>query len=179
MLATECIGDAFRDIASELAATRPPHGIKLLLDKQKVLTDMKNVIGHVQVSREKLKFAPAWVITKSVGEEITSNWGGAYMEVDGKDVPRDVNVIRSHIVYKIKTEGKGKLRLKARLCPHKNRDKCKSNVRKDSTAAQFDVIRLFISISVTKNSRIGCVDINEAYLQSGPIKREICVRPFK
>lgn len=83
-LATEYIGDASGDIGSELTATKPPHGVRILSDKQKVLTGMKNAIGSDQASCEKLAFAPAWVIAKAVDEEITSNWDGAYMEVNEK-----------------------------------------------------------------------------------------------
>lgn len=88
-------------------------------------------------------------------------------------------MITSHIVYKIKIEEKGKLRLKARLCPHGNRDKFKCDVRTDSATVQFDVIRLLLSIFVTKNFRIGYIDIKRVYLKIGPIKREIYVRPPK
>lgn len=77
----------------------------------------------------------------------------------------------------VKQEENGKKRLKDSLCPHGNRDKMKNNIRKDSATAQFDVIRLFCSIATILNFRLGFLDIQKAYLQSGPIQREIFVRP--
>lgn len=71
------------------------------------------------------------------------------------------------------------MRLKARLCPHGNRDKMKHQIRKDSATAQFDVIRLLLSIATILQLRLGCVDIKGVYLQSGPIQRKIFVRPSK
>lgn len=53
----------------------------------------------------------------------------------------------------------------------------KGDVRKDSSTAQFDIIRLMLSLVVILNFRIGVIDIKGAYLQSGAIKRRIYVRP--
>ena len=69
------------------------------------------------------------------------------------------------------------MKMKARLCPHSNHDSGKDSVRKDSATAQFDVIRLMLSIATLLSFDIGLIDINGAYLQSGPIKRDIYVRP--
>lgn len=67
--------------------------------------------------------------------------------------------------------------LKARIVPHGNRDDEKDDVRKDSSAAQFFAIRLVLYISTLLGFRLGMADIKGAYLQSGPIKRTIYVRP--
>lgn len=90
---------------------------------------------------------------------------------------RAENVISAHFVYKVKSDEKGKKRLKARLCPHGNRDKMKDTIRKDSATAQFDVIRLICSIASILRMRLGCIDVKGAYLQSGPITRDIYVKP--
>lgn len=67
--------------------------------------------------------------------------------------------------------------MKARMCPHGNRDSGKDSVRKDSATAQFDVIRLMMSIATLLSFYVGLIDIQGAYLQSGPIKRDILVLP--
>lgn len=81
------------------------------------------------------------------------------------------------MVYKVKNEENNVKRMKARLCPNRNRDKMKKTVRKDSAKDQFDVIRLLLSLETIFMFRIGCIDIKGAYLQSGPIKRRIYVIP--
>lgn len=69
------------------------------------------------------------------------------------------------------------MKLKARICLHGNRDLQKYYVRKDSSTAHFDVIRLALSMPTMMYAVLGHVDINGAYLKSGPIKRKIYLRP--
>lgn len=105
------------------------------------------------------------------------SWEGAYVPVREADLPQSANIISSHVVYKVKTEEDKSMRLKARICPHGNRDIEKEDIRKDSATAQFDVIRLMLTILTFLPFSIGLVDIKGAYLQSGPIRRDIYVRP--
>lgn len=86
-------------------------------------------------------------------------------------------MIGSHIVYKRKNEEDGTMRLKARICPHGNHDTKKDNIKKDSSTAQFDIIRLMLSLLKFTGYRIGLVHTKGAYLQSGPIQRKIYARP--
>lgn len=54
----------------------------------------------------------------------------------------------------------------------------KESACKDSEdTAQFDVIRLFCSIATILQFRLGFLDIQGAYIQSGPIQRDIYVSP--
>lgn len=117
------------------------------------------------------------MIDKAEKSELESNWADYYVEVHEHDVAPSENVISTHFVYKVKSEEKNKKRLKERLCPHGNRGKMKHEIRKDSATAQFDVIRLICSIAAILRLRLGCIDIKGAYLQSGPITRDIYVRP--
>lgn len=97
-----------------------------------------------------METAPAWLLEKNVDTEMKEAWCGAYIEVPRKEVPIGANVIGSHLVYKVKVE-EGSKRLKARLCPHENRDMERGSVRKDSSTAQFDVVRIVLST----NSDVG------------------------
>lgn len=117
------------------------------------------------------------MIDKSVENELKSNWDGAYVSFQKGSVSRHANVISSHFVYKIKRKENEKKRLKARLCPHGNREKMKDYVRKDSATAQLDVIRLFCNLATILGFRLGCLDIQGAYMQSGPIQIDIYLRP--
>lgn len=86
------------------------------------------------MNRRGIECAPPWVIDKAVKEEVKSNWSGSYEEVYELSVPRHSNIIRSHIVYNVKSEEGVSKRFKARLCPHGNRDIMKDEVRKYSEA---------------------------------------------
>lgn len=80
-------------------------------------------------------------------------------------------------MYKVKTDEDNNRALKGRIVPHGNRDDEKDDVRKDSSVAQFFAIRLLLCISTLLGLRLAMADIKGAYLQSGPIKRTIYVRP--
>ena len=80
----------------------------------------------------------------------------------------------------MKTDGEeDKRRLKCRMVPHRNPDRDKDSVRKDSATAQFPVIRLVLSIAAVLNMVIATIDIKGAYLQGGYLSRDIYVRPPK
>lgn len=57
------------------------------------------------------------------------------------------NVVRSHVLYNIKKEEDGTLRLKSRICLLGNRDMIKYYIRKDSATAPFSVIRLMLAVA--------------------------------
>jgi len=169
-------GDVEKDIGATVSSEHPQHGSKLASDEQHVLTSIEDVIGTSQISASKLRFAPDWVMQKSFGKEM-DNWNGVYEEVQEDTVPLNANVIRSHTVFKIKKDENGVLSLKSRIVAHGNEDRDKDTVRKDSAAAQFVVIRLLLSIATLLGFRLGKIDVKKAYLQSGPITRQIFVRP--
>lgn len=171
-------GEQEKDIG-DIYTAGPKKGEELTSKEQDVLASIYEVIGSDQVTRKRMECAPQWILDKAVRSELEVNWKDAYVPIIESDVPRKANVITSHFVFKIKKEEGGKMRLKARLCPHGNRDKMKNDIRKDSATAQFDVIRLFCSMAAVLQFRLGCLDIKGAYLQSGPIQREIFVRPPK
>ena len=86
-------------------------------------------------------------------------------------------MISSHVVYKVETSENGSKTLKARIVPHGNSGNEKENIRKDSSTAQFDDIRLLLVVTTLLGMRLTMADIKGAYLQGGPIQREIFVRP--
>lgn len=172
------IGEPEKDIG-DVTTEGPKDGEMIASDEQHVLSQMYSVVGSEQVTRRRMECAPQWILDKSVKTELDSNWSEAYVAVQEDSVPINANIISSHFVYKVKNEENGKKRLKARLCPHGNRDRMKDSVRKDSATAQFDVIRIVCSMATVLRLKLGCLDIKGAYLQSGPIRREIYVRPPK
>lgn len=103
---------------------------------------------------------------------------GAFEEVNESELDKHANIIGAHFVFKVKKEEKGK-RLKARLCPHGNRDKMKYLIRSDTASVQFDSIRLLLSLAAFRGFRLGCIDIKKAYMQSGRITRDLYVRTLR
>lgn len=146
-------------------------------DTSRELEEIHQIIGSKQVSAGKLNFAPPWILQDALKSEHDSNWADAYEEVEDAQVARNANVISSHVVYKIKTDESGVRSMKARIVPHGNHDDEKNDVRKDSSNAPLFVVRLLLSLATFLGFHIGTTDIKGAFLQSGPIKREIYVRP--
>lgn len=147
--------------------------------EQQVLRNMRSVIGYQPATEFQLQFAPRWILDKSISVEKTNYQSEeAYEEVDIRRLPSRRNLISSHHFFQIKKDGDGdNLKLKCRLVPHGNRDRDKDSVRKDSSSAQFIVIRVVLSILVLLGFSFGSIDIKSAYLQGGNIQREIYMRP--
>ena len=177
-LITTTLGEPSKDIGQRCIVQEEAKGT-LASNRQHILRLIKQNIGTSQVNRNDLDFAPPWIVDETFQSELTENWATAYQQVDEADVPLHSNVITSHVVYKIKQDEAGTLKLKARIVPHGNRDPEKSNIRKDSMAVQFDAIRLKLSMAATRNFRLMLIDVKGAYLQSGNIGRRIYIHPPK
>ena len=164
--------DPSRRMPNELRST-------LQSNDQQTLREIYHTIGNRQVTSRDLEFAPAWVIQKAMQKEHRNNWQDAYEEINDKDVPRNSNIISSHALFKIKESEDDSLVMKARFVLHGNRDREKNDIRKDSASADMTIFRLVLSLGVILNFTFGVADIKGAYMQSGPAKREIYVRPPK
>lgn len=141
---------------------------------------MQNIydeLGSHQVTRRKLSFSPPWILDKAFHKEYYYNWHDAYESKQGREILPYANIVASHVIYKVKTDEEGVRTLKARIVPHGNRDNEKDNARKDSASTQLNVICLVLSISIILGFKLATTDIKGAYLQSGPIRRIIYVRP--
>ena len=129
------------------------------------------------MTKRKLELAPPWILEQAFTKEYQSNWTDAFETTHERDVPDNANIITSHVVYKLKPSELGEREMKSRIVPHGNRDDEKNSIRKDSAMAQLGIVRLLLSIVTFLGMRLAMADIKGAYLQSGPIKRDIYVRP--
>lgn len=108
---------------------------------------------------------PSCMIRKALRADHDENWADAYTKVDEIAVPRHANVISSHVIYKIKSGEDGSKSLRATICPHGNRDAMKDEVRKDSATAQFEIMRLMLSLSTFAPMKLGLIDVSGACMQ--------------
>lgn len=109
------IGDT---IVSDQALKQP-----LTSDLQKHLRMIQEDIKNEQVTRGRLEYAPNWVMDEALRTEYFDNWGPHTTLIPEKRVGKSENIIHSHVGYKIKSHEDGSLSMKARICPHGNRDK--------------------------------------------------------
>lgn len=80
--------------------------------------DVKAAIGNAKVSSKSMDCASAWLVKKELEVEHNENLKDEYREFKEIDVLCGAYLISSHVLFKIKIEEPGKLRLKARICPH-------------------------------------------------------------
>lgn len=171
---------SYKDIGSFAAAADMRNdldGMVLQSQKQAALRKIKDEIGSRQVTIGSLEFAPDWVLDDAIHSELATNWKGAYTAVSMVAIPQGANLISSHLLFKVKDDDKGNLKLKARLVLHGHRDRDRYSVRRDSASADLSVVRLLISLASILNFSLATADVQGAYMQSGPIQRDIYVRP--
>lgn len=166
-----------KDIGSCRINTKMPTGRSLRSTEMDILKDIEDKIGTSQVTASALAFAPSWIVEKAMKAEHDENWKDAYTEVEESSLPHNSNVVSSHSIFKIKTLDDGEIKLKGRIVVHGNRDSEKDLVRGDCASADMLVIRLVIAIGTCLGFLFGTGDIKGAFMQSGPIKRDVYVRP--
>lgn len=55
-------------------------------------------IKNTQVTRSKLQYAPDWLLDEALRNEYEENWSKNIEHVEDTDVPRNSNIISSHVV---------------------------------------------------------------------------------
>lgn len=122
-LFSHCVpsGSPSRDVGSSSTACPQPGEI-LESSEQAELEKLEALLGNKEVSSSKLDVAPPWLKAKALNEELQENWKNAYKVVPEHSVPKTANVVRSHVIYKVKRKERHKRRLKARLCAQGNHD---------------------------------------------------------
>lgn len=146
-------------------------------NEQAILKNIQNVVRSRQVWAGELLFATPWIIQKAVEKGHSDNWTHAYEEVLENSVPRNAIIISSHTIFEVKEDDEKVRKLKARLVTHVNRDDMKNEIRKDFSNADMIIVRLLIGIALCIGFSFGVAGVKSAFLQSGPILREIFVRP--
>lgn len=92
-------------------------------------------------------------------------------------VPPDANVISSHNLFNLKTEYNGSLKLKSRIVVHGHLDAEKDEMRAYCAAAGMLIVRLLLFLGTCLEFTFVYADRKGAFMQSGPITRQVYVRP--
>lgn len=90
-------------------------------------------------------------------------------------MPDYANIIRSHVLYKIKRRDDGTLTCKARIAPHVNEDRDSQKLRTDSASCTPMGIRVLFSLCVLFQWYLTKIDVKGAFLQSGLATRDVYV----
>ena len=93
------------------------------------------------------------------------------------DVPKDANIITSHVIYKVKSNDDGTYKMKARIAPHGNKDKEKEQLKTDSCPCPPTGIRMLLSLATIMKWPVAKIDFKSAFLQTGFAQRDVYVVP--
>lgn len=94
-------------------------------------------------------------------------------KVHVSDIPKDADIITSHVLYKVKQRDDGTKMVKARIAPHGNEDDMKEELKKDSATCTPVRMRILQSISVIKGWLLCKIDFQSAFLQSDDVTRDV------
>ena len=81
------------------------------------------------------------------------------------------------MIYKVKANNDGSLKMKARIAPHGNKQKDRDKFKTDSTQCPPTGIRIMTSIATIVQRPISTIDFVRAFLQTGESKRDFYVLP--
>ena len=132
--------------------------------------------GGYDRTRNQLSWVPHWVLDKALQTELR-NYEPVVELICSDSVPPHANVIDSHTLYKVKVKDGGSLQLKARIVPHGNKDLYKELIRSDSEVAEHSSYRTVMAFAAIFSIELFKVDVKAVFLQSGPARRTVYVRP--
>ena len=92
-------------------------------------------------------------------------------------LPKNSNVITSHVIYKVKANDYGSFKMKARIAPHGYKDKDKDMLNNDSPQCPPTGKRILLSISTIMKWPLAKIDFASAFLQSGNATSDVYLVP--
>ena len=98
-------------------------------------------------------------------------------EVPIHGAPKNSNIITSHVIYKVKENDEGSLKMKARIGLHGNKGKEKQMLKTNFSQCPPTGIRIFLSIAAMMQWPLAKIDFTRAFLQTGEAKRDVYVVP--
>ena len=153
-------------------------GTELTSSEQEALNQFQDRFKSKEFLIHQAEGLPSYILSKSYRDEENA-FVNQCIRVHKSDVPRNANVIRSHVLYKIKTRDDASLTCKARIAPHGNEDRDREHFRTDSACCPPVGIRILFSLSVMFQWYLTKIDVKSAFLQTGSAQRDVYVIPPK
>lgn len=147
-------------------------------NEQEVLNSLLDAFGMKPFLLHQCEGFDQHVIMKAYDKEERS-----YLEhvqpAQRRQIPHDANIVRSHVVYKLKVEDDGSLKLKARIAPHGNEDSEMHDLRRDCAMCPPTGMRIIFFMAACKRWRLVKADSKMAFHQTGLANRQVYVHPPK
>lgn len=146
--------------------------------KQDVLGRFITEFGHKEFMQFQAQGLPSFPLSNAYKEEEDTLKRTVQM-VHISKVPKDANIITSHVIYKVKPNDDGSSKVKARIAPHNNQDAEKLNLKTDYSVCPPIGIRILLSLAVIFKWCLAKSDFKSAFLQTGDALRNVYVVPPK
>lgn len=92
-------------------------------------------------------------------------------------IPQGANIITSDVLYNVKLVDDGSKMRKVRIAPHGNKDRMRSELKKDSANCSPAGRRIALSMSAIMKWSVVIFDFSATFLQSEEAKRDFYVVP--
>ena len=92
-------------------------------------------------------------------------------------IPKDANIILSHVIYKVKINDDGSQKLKAHIASHGYKDKDRHHLKTDTATCPPTGIQLLLSLACFHKWNLAKIDFTSAFLQTGAANRNVYVIP--
>ena len=110
------------------------------------------------------EWLPPHSVKSSYCEEET-NFMKTVREVSFNQVTKVSNIITSHVIYKVKANDDGSLKINARIVPHVNKVKDRDLLKTDSAQCLHTGIRIPASIATIMKRQLAKIDFVSAFLK--------------
>ena len=98
-------------------------------------------------------------------------------EIPVHEVPKNSNIIASHVIYKLKEMDDESFKMKARIAPNGNKGKDKDMLETDSSQCPLTEMGTIVPIQPVMQWPLAKTDYTSAFLQTGEAKRDVYVVP--
>lgn len=149
-------------------------GCNLECSEQSLLADVAELFPKKPVPRHQLeRFEQAAEVKtyKNEGEELCEH----VSRIQVADICADANVIRGHIVSKLKRNREVSLMLKARIAPHSNENNQKPDLRTECFMCSPSEVHILLAVSATGRWRIDKANARSTFSSRGCAPRGVYV----
>lgn len=115
-------------------------------NESEILNQLLDFFGNKPFLRYRAQGFPTFPLLNAYNSE-EEDFKKTVKTVPIELVPKNANVISSHVTYKVKVNDDKSLKLKARIAPHGNEDSLKNELRSDCAMCPPIVIRIILSIA--------------------------------
>lgn len=94
-------------------------------------------------------------------------------------VPKNANVISSHVIYTLKVNEDKSLSIRARIAPHGNEDSLRHELKSDCSMCSPSGIRFVLAIAALCKWITTKADAKSAFPKTGKAERDVFVIPLR